>query len=240
MIPTPKRLRDAWAVFLTAAALTAGGLRAETSMARAELSVSGSMPGVTLVDATALNRSDNMPAALNWGDVAVGTGWRMSPQYLNITVDCNYPTWRLDIYTDNAAAQTGYQRGGLLGAPDVRERVPLAWLVSDGPLTSPVAGPTYVSTQSVLSGTTPVVAWWRPVRDMGDLNDPATTPDESWLAAYNNGDSIVVQGRGPDIRLPYGGAAAHSPVALYLEGDFTSPRGEMSYQTTIILDLYNP
>lgn len=176
-------------------------------------------------------------STITWGTQMLGSGWRLAERYIVIFTTCNY-LWRLDIYTNNVTAQTGYQRGGLLSTTTTTVRVPVGWVVSCATVSITNLGePGELITNTIHGSTTSIQAPWRYLKDKGDLDDPNTTAwNESWSAAYNGKYTTVAYGVGNIFNLPYG-ITGKSPLYIYLEGEFLYVMGKMFYSSTIWFDL---
>ncbi|GEM_PF-2753022 len=171
-----------------------------------------------------------------WDNPIMGTNWRPADAYILIDIECNH-NWRLDIYTDNSQADTGYQKAGLISS-DNSQRLPLGWLVSNSTAVFINEGePGELVTSKIDTTEGPKNAPWIYLKDKNDINNPSTSWDESWENAFEEGYTTVMYG-GPGLTsLAYQDMDAESPVAVFLEASFSDAVGDISYSTTIYFDL---
>ncbi len=179
-------------------------------------------------------------SSVTWADQIVGSGWQMAQSYIELSVECNYYSWQIDIYTNNTTAETGFQKGGLLSTSTSTVRLPLGWLVSDSTVSIENVGePGELIKNTVNSSTTTISASWTYVKDKNDKDDPNTSAwDESWGSANSSGYTTVLFGGSSSMSLAYKGISAVSPVVIYLEGEFLYIEGKMNYESTIFFDLF--
>lgn len=96
------------------------------------------------------NVSDNLSVPsqeIGWSGVVAGSDtWKVANQYIEISLDCNYADWGLQMYTDNKGSgadplYTGTEDnpGGLVGVSSTTMHIPLAFSVKGS--TETVAAP---------------------------------------------------------------------------------------------------
>jgi hypothetical protein len=212
----------------------------DTPMATSNIPVQGVMQGVSELSLQAKRISDNVAvSSITWDPQIVGAGWQKAPQYVELSVRCNYHSWKLLIYSSNTAANTGQQKGGLLSLSNPTQRLSLGWLISDGPVAVDNRGdPGELITNTVSGSTATVQAAWKYLKDIGDLDNPDTYAwDESWTSATQGGYTTILYGNPNTVRLPYNGLLATSPVSLYLEADFSTAEGNALYENPIYIDM---
>ena len=177
--------------------------------------------------------------SIAWPAQIVGAGWQKSLQYVELAVQSNLFSWRIDVYTNNTAANTGLQKGGLISSTDNTKRLVLGWVVSGATISIAAGGiPGELITNRVMGSTTAIEAPWRYLKDKGDQDDANTTAfDESWAGAYAGRYTSVLSGAPSFTVLPYQSLLVESPAHLYLEGDFSSSEGGMNYTGTINFDF---
>ncbi|MFH1540794.1 MAG: hypothetical protein ABID79_02945 [Elusimicrobiota bacterium] len=195
--------------------------------------------GVSEINIKIKNVSNNAEVlSVNWADQILGSGWQSAQQYIELSANCNYFSWRVDVYTNNTTAETGYQKGGLLSTSTTTVRVPLGLVVSDSVVSiANIGEPGELIKNTVNGSTTTISAAWIYVKDKADIDDPNTTAwDESWTASYNTGYPTILYG-GPSYKNLSYGISAVSPIVVYLEGLFNYIEGKMSYSSSVWFDL---
>ena len=178
--------------------------------------------------------------SMTWPTQIVGSGWQKSLQVVEIAVQSNLRSWRVDVYTENITADTNLkQKGGLISSTDNTKRLVLGWVVSSEKMPDLSLGlPGELITNTVKGSTTSINAPWRYLKDKGDKDDVNTTSfDESWAESYKGKYTAIIAGGHKYMLLPYQWIWAKSPVYLYLEGDFSSSEGAMNYTGTINFDF---
>jgi len=177
-------------------------------------------------------------SSVTWGSRILNSGWQLADRYIELGISCNYSFWRLEIYTNNTNANTGYQKAGLISTSTNTLRIPLAWLVSGTTISiTNVGEPGPLITNEIHGSTTSLQVGWTYMKDKGDQDDPNTDAwDESWDNAHNSGYTTVCYETGGSMNLCYGIKAA-SPVKIYLEALTDYVLGKMFYSTTIWFDI---
>jgi len=178
--------------------------------------------------------------SMTWPAQIVGSGWQKSLQVVEITVQSNLRSWRVDVYTDNVAADTNLnQKGGLISFTDNSKRLVLGWVVSGEPIPDLSVGlPGELITNRVKGSTSSVAAPWRYLKDKGDQDDVNTTEfNESWGESYKGKYTAIIFGGPNYMLLPYQSLWSKSTIYLYLEGDFSSSEGAMNYTGTLHFDF---
>lgn len=175
-------------------------------------------------------------SSMTWNTRMCGSGWQLANRYIVIYTTCNY-YWRLDIYTNNTSANTGYQRGGLI-SEDGNERIPVGWVMSGSTVSITNLGePGELVKNTIVGSTTTYNMSWRYLKDKNDQDDPNTSAwDESWNNAYNCGYTLVCYGSGNSMYLSCG-LETKSPTVVYLEALMNYISYNKNYTTKIYFDL---
>jgi len=176
----------------------------------------------------AKNISDNVEvSSISFKETQPSTIPIVAQQYLEMRFSSTRAYWRVDIYTDNKTAMTGYQKGGLLNTTTNTILLPLAWKVFDE-----------VQSSTPPAGDPNSDSGWHYLKDKNDEDDPKTpNDDESWKGAWEKGYTTVVSGNYDNSKLP-NGISCNSPVYLYIEGLFNNVAAG-KYSGTIWFDLYD-
>ena len=212
----------------------AGVSEAYTPYASESVGVSATLGISDTLTVQAKNISDNgSVTSVAFGSV---TNARVvAPQYVEIDVGSNRNSWELAIYTDNFATAPdtttwGTQYGGLIGSNTAGNRAPMLWETYDAYWTpGPGVGEeawTHVKDKYDIDTGTNTTSWAGSVSD-GYVNIAFGGPDYTNIITPNDGHSET------EIK------AATSPIAVYLNGEFTSA-GADNYAATkgICFDLY--
>lgn len=176
-------------------------------------------------------------SSMTWNTRIYGSGWQLADRYIVLYTTCNYYFWRLDIYTNNTSADTGYQKGGLISI-DNTQRIPVGWVMSGSTITISNIGEPGELVRNVIKGSTSTYNMpWRYLKDKNDQDDPNTSAwDESWSNAYNYGYTLICFGGGSKMYLSCG-LETKSPIYVYLEALMNYISFNQLYRTTIYFDL---
>jgi len=229
--------RTIWLVGVLTLVLVLAGLGTSLAVVDKTGSVpaSATLGASTSLTVQARRISDNgAVVSIDYGSLPGGTGNKLAPQYVEVSVASNYAAWELEVYTNNFAAAPstttwGYQYGGMVDTgADGGHRVAMVWQA-------------YRSTTTVSDPPTALTGWTY-LKDKRDLNIPGTAPDESWGTAHTQGYTNIAYG-GPDYMNVVepgttGVLDSDNRLMVYLGGIFGAAPVD-SYGTTVGIDLYH-
>ena len=184
------------------------------------------------------NVSDNLTVPsqeIGWNGVVAGADlWKVSDQYIEISLDCNYADWGLQIYTDNKGTgavptYTGSSDdfGGLVGVTDTATYVPLAFSVKG-------------STETVVApdpwpGDEPYANHlWKWMSDHSRTT-PVWVDDAPYARVWDN-EGIYWHDSPTEPSNPSGG---DSPSIVYLSAGFHDSIPQQYTTNKLVLELYS-
>jgi hypothetical protein len=184
------------------------------------------------------NRADNSTAnAITWSGAMAGSSWALADQYIQLTVDANTPSWGVQIYSDNTGSgasplytgvvSSSAPAGGLVNTSSTSVVLPMAWE------TMAVTSPTLVAQEPNSCPGNGLGCLWSYMQD-------AAVFTQGNLSVYNGAPFITVKNnlgihyaQGTTLDATEFGAA-NPPNVIYLEANFNSALGNLSYKTSTL------
>ncbi len=211
---------------------TAASLQTETSTASVDLS--GTQFYTFSIDIK--NVSDNVSASqVGWSGVVAGqASWKVADQYIEVSLDCNYADWGIQIYTDNKGTGanplytgTSDDFGGLVGVTDTTSYIPLAFSVKGAveAVTAPDPWP----------GDEPYANhFWKWMSDHSRTN-PVWVDDDFGVRIWDD-EGIYWHDSPTETDNPSGG---DSPSIVYLSAGFHDSSLQEYRTSKLVLELYS-
>ena len=199
--------------------------------------------------------NDTVPAEqlLTWTNVNLGVDiWKVADQYLEVDADTFFPSWGIQIYTDNRNLGGGttpdppYEGpdntdpSGLIATDDHTGRIPLCWKITDDVWTAP-QDPVEVP-DTIIPNAYYFENNYLWMKDRGTPDDPETPSlDETFVDGeyyVTVWDQQGIQWGGDP--LEHGGGMS-SPNYIYIGGKFISATTPRTYKTNkMSLEMYFP